>query len=73
MRIDYYRPRGEGQTVGGSLTVLDPEPRDVPFGDGSPFADQFRAFSAAVDGTGTWPYDADRDLRLHALLLEALG
>ncbi len=61
-----------GQTAGGSLTVLDPSPRDVRFGDASPFAEQFAAFSAAVDGTGSWPYDAARDLRLHTLLLEAL-
>ena len=63
-----------GQTAGGTLTVLDPEPRDVPFGDGSPFEAQFRAFAAAVDGDRTaWPYDAERDLRLHRLLLEALS
>ncbi len=62
-----------GQTAGGSLTVLDPRPRDVPFGDASPFAAQFAAFGAAVAGTGPWPYDADRDLRLHRLLLEALA
>jgi len=62
-----------GQTAGGSLTVLDPEARDVPFGSASPFEAQFRAFSAAVDGDRTaWPYDAARDLRLHRLLLEAL-
>ncbi|MCW2606431.1 MAG: oxidoreductase domain protein [Frankiales bacterium] len=61
-----------GQTAGGSLTVLRPEPEDVPFGDASPFAEQFAAFSAAVEGTGSWPYDAERDLRLHRLLLEAL-
>ena len=62
-----------GQTAGGSLTVLEPEARDVPFGSASPFEAQFRAFSAAVDGDRTaWPYDAARDLRLHRLLLEAL-
>lgn len=66
-----------GQTAGGTLTVydaFDPDgPRDVPFDRTvSPFAAQFAAFSAAVDGTGTWPYGAARDLRLHRLLLGAL-
>ena len=62
-----------GQTAGGTLTVLDPDPRDVPFGSASPFEAQFCAFSAAVDGDrSAWPYDAERDLRLHRLLLEAL-
>jgi 1,5-anhydro-D-fructose reductase (1,5-anhydro-D-mannitol-forming) len=63
-----------GQTAGGTLTIHGPEPRDVPFGRASPFEAQFRAFSAAVDGDRTaWPYDAERDLRLHRLLLEALS
>lgn len=63
-----------GQTAGGALTLLRPEPVDVPFEDASPFTEQFRAFSAAVDGDATaWPYDAERDLRLHRLLLEALS
>jgi predicted dehydrogenase len=63
-----------GQTAGGTLTVLEPEPRDVPFGSASPFEAQFRAFSAAVDGDrAAWPHDAERDLRLHRLLLEALA
>ena len=62
-----------GQTAGGTLTLLRPEPVDVPFSGASPFAEQFRAFSAAVDGdTGAWPYDPRRDLRLHRLLVEAL-
>jgi predicted dehydrogenase len=62
-----------GQTAGGTLTLLTPDTSDVPFGDASPFEAQFRAFSAAVDGDRTaWPYDAERDLRLHRLLLEAL-
>ena len=62
-----------GQTAGGSLTLLTPAPVDVPFDDASPFEAQFRAFGAAVDGDRTaWPYDAERDLRLHRLLLEAL-
>ena len=62
-----------GQTAGGTLTLLTPDARDVPFGDGSPFEAQFRAFSAAVDGDRTaWPHDAERDLRLHRLLLGAL-
>ena len=62
-----------GQTAGGSLTLRTPEPEEVPFGAASPFAAQFRAFSAAVDGDPTaWPYDPERDLRLHRLLLEAL-
>ncbi len=66
-----------GQTAGGSLTLLRPDPVEVPFGGGSPFAAQFAAFTAAVAGTaplGTaWPYDAARDLHLHRLLLTALG
>jgi 1,5-anhydro-D-fructose reductase (1,5-anhydro-D-mannitol-forming) len=61
-----------GQTAGGTLTLYDPEPRDVPFGDASPFAAQFAAFGAAVRGVAPWPYAADRDLRLHTLLLDAL-
>ena len=62
-----------GQTAGGSLQLLEPDPRDVPFGGASPFEAQFRAFGAAVDGDlAAWPFDADRDLRLHRLLLEAL-
>ncbi len=62
-----------GQTAGGSLTLLRPEPVDVPFGTGSPFAAQFAAFSSAVAGDTDWPYDPERDLRLHRLLLEALA
>ena len=62
-----------GQTAGGSLVLHRPEPVDVPFGDASPFAAQFAAFSAAVDGRAPWPYAPDRDLRLHRLLLDALG
>jgi len=61
-----------GQTAGGSLTHHVPEPVDVPFGDDSPFSAQFSAFSAAVAGAATWPYDPARDLALHRLLLEAL-
>ena len=63
-----------GQTAGGTLTLLTPDPSGVPFGDASPFEAQFRAFAAAVDGDRTaWPYDAERDLRLHRLLLEAIS
>ncbi len=66
-----------GQTAGGSLTLHRPDPVDVPFTDGSPFAAQFAAFTAAVAGPGrvgtAWPYDAARDLALHRLLLTALG
>ena len=61
-----------GQTAGGTLTHLTPTPVDVPFAATSPFEAQFAAFSAAVDGSESWPYDAERDLRLHRLLLEAL-
>ena len=62
-----------GQTAGGTLTLLRPDPVDVPFGDASPFAAQFEAFGRAVAGDpAAWPYDAERDLRLHRLLLEAL-
>ena len=62
-----------GQTAGGSLQLLAPDPRELPFGGASPFEAQFRAFGAAVDGDpAAWPFDADRDLRLHRLLLEAL-
>ena len=63
-----------GQTAGGTLSLLTPEPRHVPFGSASPFEAQFRAFSAAVDGDRTaWPYEPERDLRLHRRLLEALS
>ncbi len=61
-----------GQTAGGALTLLAPEPVDVPFGVQSPFAAQFAAFTAAVAGQSPWPYDSGRDLRLHRLLLQAL-
>ena len=61
-----------GQTAGGSLTLLTPEPVVVPFDDGSPFTAQFAAFTAAVAGESSWPYDVQRDLRLHRLLLNAL-
>jgi 1,5-anhydro-D-fructose reductase (1,5-anhydro-D-mannitol-forming) len=62
-----------GQTAGGSLTLLRPDPVQVPFSDASPFEAQFAAFGAAVAGDrDAWPYDAERDLRLHRLLLEAL-
>ena len=63
-----------GQTAGGSLTLLAPDPLDVPFDGASPFEAQFRAFGAAVDGDpGAWPYDPERDLSLHRLLMEALA
>jgi predicted dehydrogenase len=62
-----------GQTAGGSLTLHRPDPVDVPFAGGSPFAAQFAAFTAAVAGHAPWPYDAARDLALHRLLLTALG
>ena len=61
-----------GQTAGGSLTLLRPDPLDVPFGDGSPFAAQFAAFAEGLTSPPAWPYDAQRDLRLHRLLLEAV-
>jgi len=65
-----------GQTAGGSLVLHTVEdgsaPVAVPFGAESPFARQFAAFSAAVRSQEPWPYDAQRDLRLHRLLLDAL-
>ena len=62
-----------GQTGGGSLTLLAPDPVDVPFDGASPFERQFRAFGAAVDGDpGAWPFDVERDLHLHRLLRHAL-
>ncbi|MDP9434536.1 MAG: gfo/Idh/MocA family oxidoreductase, partial [Actinomycetota bacterium] len=62
-----------GQTAGGTLSLLTPEPAAVPFAGTSPFAAQFAAFGAAVRGEAPWPYDAARDLRLHRLLLSALS
>ena len=62
-----------GQSAGGSLTLLRPEPVDVAFADRTPFEAQFAAFGDAVRGESPWPYDAERDLRLHRLLLESLG
>lgn len=62
-----------GQTGGGTLTLLDPDPTPIAFEDSSPFAKQFAAFTAAVAGTSAWRYDVARDLRLHRMLLEALG
>ena len=61
-----------GQTAGGSLTLRTPEPVDVAFGDGDPFAAQLAAFTAAVAGTASWPYPPSRDLALHQRLLSAL-
>ena len=60
-----------GQTGGGTLTVLDPDPRDVPFDDTDPFTAQLDAFTAAVGGR-PWPFDAERDLALHRMLMETL-
>jgi len=65
-----------GQVGGGRLTVQtvdSAEPVDVGFAATSPFTAQFDAFSAAVQERGPWPYPADRDLRLHRLLLAALA
>jgi predicted dehydrogenase len=66
-----------GQTPGGTLTLHRPDPVSVPvtvpFGGTAPFAAQFAAFTEAVDGTAPWPYPAERDLRLHRLLLAALS
>jgi predicted dehydrogenase len=62
-----------GQTAGGSLTLHRPDPVDVGFAGTAPFAAQFAAFTAAVAGTAPWPFPAGRDLRLHRLLLAALG
>ena len=63
-----------GQTAGGTLQLLNPDPVDVPFGGASPFEAQFRAFGAAVDGDpAAWPYAAARDLDLHRLLMGALA
>jgi predicted dehydrogenase len=61
-----------GQTAGGSLTLHRPEPVDVPFAGTDPFTGQFTAFTAAVAGTAPWPHPAERDLRLHRLLLDSL-
>ena len=62
-----------GQTAGGSLVVYSPDPVAVPFGEASPFGLQFEAFTAAVEGRATWPYDPERDLRLHRMLVDALN
>ena len=54
-------------------TLLAPRRRvDVPFGDASPFAGAVRAPSPprSTATRAAWPYDAERDLRLHRLLLE---
>jgi len=64
-----------GQTAGGSLTLQSTSggaPTDIAFDATSPFEAQFAAFSAAVRGAAAWPFPADRDLRLHRLLIEAL-
>lgn len=66
-----------GQTAGGSLTVQltgESAATPVPFDDTiAPFAAQFAAATAAVAGDrAAWPHPADRDLRLHRLLLTAL-
>jgi 1,5-anhydro-D-fructose reductase (1,5-anhydro-D-mannitol-forming) len=64
-----------GQDPGGRLTRIDAvtglaEP--VPFDTGAgPFARQLAGFGAAVRGEAPWPYPLDRDLALHALLMEA--
>jgi 1,5-anhydro-D-fructose reductase (1,5-anhydro-D-mannitol-forming) len=64
-----------GQDPGGRLTRIDavsgvaePVAFDTAAG---PFARQLAAFGAAVRGEAPWPYPLDRDLALHALLMEA--
>ncbi|WP_433784052.1 Gfo/Idh/MocA family protein [Actinomycetospora sp. CA-101289] len=64
-----------GQDPGGRLTRIDattgvaePVPFDAAAG---PFTRQLAAFGAAVRGEAPWPYPLDRDLALHALLMEA--
>jgi 1,5-anhydro-D-fructose reductase (1,5-anhydro-D-mannitol-forming) len=64
-----------GQDPGGTLTRIDavtgvaePVPFDTAAG---PFTRQLAAFGAAVRGEAPWPYPLDRDLALHALLMEA--
>ncbi len=64
-----------GQDPGGRLTRIDavtgvaePVPFDTEVG---PFTRQLTAFGAAVRGEAPWPYPLDRDLALHALLMEA--
>lgn len=64
-----------GQDPGGRLTRIDAatgvaEP--VPFdADAGPFVRQLAAFGAAARGEADWPYPLERDLALHALLMEA--
>ena len=65
-----------GQVGGGRLTVQSAhaaEPVELTFPATSPFAAQFDAFSAALQGRAPWGYPAERDLRLHRLLLCALN
>ncbi|PVZ09937.1 Gfo/Idh/MocA family protein [Actinomycetospora cinnamomea] len=64
-----------GQDPGGRLTRIDAvtgvaEP--VAFdAEAGPFSRQLAAFGAAVRGETAWPYPLERDLALHALLMEA--
>ncbi len=63
-----------GQTPGGTLTLLAPDPVDVPFDTTtSPFTAQIAAFTDAVAGRAAWPWGPARDLALHRLLEEALA
>ena len=74
-----------GQTPGGSLVVRDGETgeaRTVEFdrrpsvrGDvrGDPFARMVEAASRHLREAGDWRSDAERDVRLHTLLLDALA
>jgi len=64
-----------GQDPGGTLTRIDAvtgAAAPVPFDTGAgPFIRQLAAFGAAVRAVAPWPYPLDRDLALHALLMEA--
>ncbi|MDF2976266.1 MAG: Oxidoreductase [Actinomycetospora sp.] len=64
-----------GQDPGGRLTRIDAvtgAAESVGFDAAAgPFARQLAAFGAAVRGEAPWPYPLDRDLALHALLMEA--
>ena len=73
-----------GQTPGGTLVVRDAETgdaREVTFDGrpatrgevrGDPFARMVEAASRHLREAGPWRSDAERDVRLHTLLLEAL-
>ena len=65
-----------GQTAGGTLELIDAatgvaQNVEIPGAERSPFLNQVEAFSAAVLGTGSFPFTAEADLHTMSLVLRA--